>query len=773
MNRYLDKEGLAYLWSKIVTKSGAIPFGQVDSSSTSTAFTAHVDGITELTDGTCVYLKNTKVTSAAASSDPKCFTLNINGLGAKKVYVNTAAATYATTQFVVNYKYLFIYDSSLDSGNGGWYIGQLFDSNTNTIGYQIRTGSTTRKTTDACRYYKVFFSSVDGTHWVPAAASTTNSATSAKTVNQRPIDPFGPIVYYSATTSLSADSNVSASYVWQQYNLTLGYSFNRTGAALTLTAQEPVYIKCAPQADGSAIIDKDDPFVQELPDEEDGNIYIFFGVASEATTVELNLAHPVYYVTGSTENNNRKVRIWTNPVVASAEVQKYNSDKTDESEGTADYGQTDVVINGDVSTIVTTQAPPSAVRQYIAPSWRAMNQKLAEKADADAIPTKTSDLTNDSNFLVDHGDQYSGVIYGNSSSVEDTQIQDNASASSYINLNPGGITVNTEGTSVGDVAITTKSGGKLKVNNNEVLNAGQVGNGLSLTNGTLKVNQRDTLPTGGYDESLINIESDSTKDSYNIPAAILPWANTSRRGIIKVGDGLTTGSEATLRVDAGDGLAINLSTKELEVCTGDGLTINENDGSVEIDSTIISGASKGATAIQPTDIKDELDPGGNGEIPDSTAIANYVTSLGYENVQADWSENDTTSDAYILHKPEIETTPTYNSVKLVTSGGIYNALDNKYDKSAVYTKTEVESRITGLTNGVIVGPLPTTGQVNKVYRVPGTTSFTDYAWDATNNTWVKLAEYTSSVFVQLTESEYEALSDAEKNNGTWYFIEEE
>lgn len=409
MSKYLDETGLSQLWKKIkqrfldsttkyassptvagpADKAISVPFGVVDSTSTATAFTATVDGIpvydaensTTLANGTHVFIKNTKVTSAAASTDPKCWTLNVNGYGAKKVYVTTAAATYATTQFTVNYKYLFVYDSSLDSNNGGWYICQLFNSNTDTTGYQIRTASTTRKTTDACRYYKIFFSSVDGTHWVPASADATNSATSAKTVNQRPIDPFGPIVYYSTTTSFSAESNVSASYVWQQYNLTLGYSFNRTGVALTLTTQEPVYIKCAPQADGSAIIDKDNPFVQELPDEEDGKIYIFFGVASGATTVELNLAHPVYYVTGSTEDNNRKIRIWTNPAIASAEVQKYNSDKTDESEGTADYGQTDVVINGDVSTIVTTQAPPSAVRQYIAPSWRAMKEAISDKVD--------------------------------------------------------------------------------------------------------------------------------------------------------------------------------------------------------------------------------------------------------------------------------------------------------------------------------------------------------------------------------------------------------
>lgn len=111
-------------------KAASIPFGEVDSTSTATAYTATVDGITELRDGICVYLKNDVVTSAAASTAPKCFTLNINNLGAKPVYVTTAAATYATTHFTVNYKFLFTYDSSLNSNNGGWYISILYNTNT-------------------------------------------------------------------------------------------------------------------------------------------------------------------------------------------------------------------------------------------------------------------------------------------------------------------------------------------------------------------------------------------------------------------------------------------------------------------------------------------------------------------------------------------------------------------------------------------------------------------------------------------------------------------
>ena len=72
-------------------KAVSIPFGQVDSTSTATAFTATVDGITELRDGVCVYLMNGAVSSAAG------YTININGLGAKPVYTTMSDASASTT----------------------------------------------------------------------------------------------------------------------------------------------------------------------------------------------------------------------------------------------------------------------------------------------------------------------------------------------------------------------------------------------------------------------------------------------------------------------------------------------------------------------------------------------------------------------------------------------------------------------------------------------------------------------------------------------------
>ena len=289
---YLETDETAY-------RATSIPFGQVDSTSTATVYTATVPGITALRDGVCMWLRNGVVTSKAN------FTLNINGLGAKPVYSNMADASRESTMFNIAYTFLFVYDEDRVAG-GCWMLDRGYDSNTNTIGYQLRTNSTVRKTTDKWRYYKILFSSADNTHWVPANTDTANNATTAKVVNQRPINPFGMIVYSSATTNYAAEADISATTIWEQYLLTLGFSFNRTGAALTLTAQYPVYVKCAPQANGSAIMDADEPIVQALPSTDDGEIYIYLGTAVNATQIELVPEHPVYWY------KNGAVRLWTN-----------------------------------------------------------------------------------------------------------------------------------------------------------------------------------------------------------------------------------------------------------------------------------------------------------------------------------------------------------------------------------------------------------------------------------------------------------------------------
>lgn len=364
-NLFLNKDGTA-------TRTAAIPFGKVDSASTATAFTATVEGITELKNGTCVYLMNGVVTSAAATTSPKCFTLNINNLGAKPVYYTTAAVSYATTQFGVNSTMLFVYNTTRVS-SGCWDLFYGYDSNTNTLGYQLRTNNSTLPAKFKTYRYRLLFTSPDGTHFVAANASTSTDADAAKTVTTEKIDPFGPIVYYGYTTAINANANFGATYLWTQYTLNIGYSFNRTGAAASLTFPAPIYVKAAPQSDGSAIIDADNPYVQTLPSTSDGKIYIFLGLAYSATGVELRTEHPVYYY------KDGCIRQWTN--AAETDI----SGKAN----TADLA--DVAFSGSYNDLDDTPTIPSAVTESTVSGWGFTKNTGTYSKPSGGIPA--SDLT--------------------------------------------------------------------------------------------------------------------------------------------------------------------------------------------------------------------------------------------------------------------------------------------------------------------------------------------------------------------------------------------
>jgi hypothetical protein len=299
----------------------SIPYATVDSTSTATVFTATVDGITSLYDGVTVMLHNGVVTSAAN------FTVNINGLGAKPCYNNMTNATRDTTIFNVAYTMLFVYSTNLNSGNGGWWIYRGYDGNTNTIGYQLRTASTIRPALVQGYRYRIWFTALDGKHWIPANESSSTNATSSRTPSDEVIDPFGEIIYNSTNGTVNAGANIPTGTAWQQYTLSLGYSFNNTGAALTLTNPAPVYVKCQPQTSGGVVM-KD--YTQSLPSTDDGYVYLFLGMAYSATNIELFPTHPVYYY------KDGAIRLWTNAA----------SNSSLPSVTTSDNGKVLTVVNG-------------------------------------------------------------------------------------------------------------------------------------------------------------------------------------------------------------------------------------------------------------------------------------------------------------------------------------------------------------------------------------------------------------------------------------------
>lgn len=278
-----------------------IPFGNVVAGSTATDIKATVDNFpAQLSNGLCVYIRNDIIASASG------WTLNVNDTGAKPVYASNADATRVTTGFSAVSTYLFVYNENRVDG-GCWDMYYGLNTNDNTIGYNLRTNAAIAPVKNKTYRYRLLFTQMGGQFLIPSNTSSSTNATSARTVNQDKIDPFGPIWYYSTTTAVDANASVGSAYLWLQYTgITLGYSFNRTGAALTLTPKYPVFLKCAPQDDGSAIIDADTPIVQTLPSTDDGKIYIFLGYADSATAITLYYHHPVYYF------KRGAIRIWTN-----------------------------------------------------------------------------------------------------------------------------------------------------------------------------------------------------------------------------------------------------------------------------------------------------------------------------------------------------------------------------------------------------------------------------------------------------------------------------
>lgn len=293
-----DKYAGAAVAGGTADRAASIPFGQVDSTSTSTAFTATVPGITELRDGVCVFLMNGVVTSASG------FTININNLGAKPAYQTLAAATRVTTLFNVNYTMLFIYNSSRVAG-GCWDMFYGYNSDTNTLAYNVRTNVSAGNMNSQLYRYEILFTLPDGT-LEPANNVSNKPTTYTKALTTESFNPFDPIYYYATTTAVAAGAAPSASYLYTQYSgIDLRYSFN---AGSTLTAYKPVYLRCTPQGNCEVKLDGNDCVVQALPSTADGKVYIYLGKTYSTYQIWLSQNHPIYEYKGG------KLKLWDGTV---------------------------------------------------------------------------------------------------------------------------------------------------------------------------------------------------------------------------------------------------------------------------------------------------------------------------------------------------------------------------------------------------------------------------------------------------------------------------
>lgn len=266
-----------------------IPFGVTDNTSIATAYTATVPNVTELRSGTIIMLMNTKVTSAA-----NC-TLNINGLGAKPMYMPNAAATRVTTQFAVNYTWMLVYNETRVSG-GCWDLVYLYNSNTTYASFNNLSLGSAGYLADSVVYsYQLLFQMDDLT--VTPLNNVSNATGTGKTMlTNVEFDPFGDIFWYATTTTVNADARVNGTYMYYAAGgLDLRYTFN---CGTTLTAYKPIYLKVSLQSNGKVKIANSAPWAQILPSTNDGYYYIYLGRTHSTYQMTLEKDHPIYYHDG-------------------------------------------------------------------------------------------------------------------------------------------------------------------------------------------------------------------------------------------------------------------------------------------------------------------------------------------------------------------------------------------------------------------------------------------------------------------------------------------
>lgn len=279
---------------------GVCETGGATSEKEATTATFPVDADGHPVVGTMVGIKYTNENSASN------LTLNVNGTGAYPIYYSTGRSEGSSNIYGGNAGRFsfFVFD-----GEYWVWFSYGYDANTDVIGATLRKYVLNIPFRYSTWRFRLLFTSPNGRELISANKSTSTSETEAKTPIDDKIDPFGPIYYYSTTPVVNAGEYPAADYMWQQrYNIGLGYSFS-DGRAWTLTIGAPIYLKCAPQSDGMAIIDATTPIVQALPATDDGNIYILLGYADTKTRMSLYMNHPVYYI------KNGARRVWTGETI--------------------------------------------------------------------------------------------------------------------------------------------------------------------------------------------------------------------------------------------------------------------------------------------------------------------------------------------------------------------------------------------------------------------------------------------------------------------------
>ena len=265
---------------------GQIYYCETDSTSTTTLFTVTISGITALTDGLILCVKNTVGASASGC------TLNLNGLGAKPIWLSEANAA-CTTEWKNNSTYLFVYDAT----NERWVIqtGRDTDVTGNNI---IARYSKVVSGGNNVKKYSLFAMLPDGTY----SSFTTNSGTSAKTFDSTNRFDIRKIFVYGGSSDRSTGDKLSASgWKLQGYDIDMRYSFNGVTTkdnTSSLTAEQPVYLVFDPTTESSGCYKLKSPYYTQTPNAT-GAIYVLVGVMRDCYRLDFWFYNPAFTYDGT------------------------------------------------------------------------------------------------------------------------------------------------------------------------------------------------------------------------------------------------------------------------------------------------------------------------------------------------------------------------------------------------------------------------------------------------------------------------------------------
>ena len=236
-----------------------------------------------------------------------------------------------------------------------------------------------------------------------------------------------------------------------------------------------------------------------------------------------------------------------------------------------------------------------------------------------------------------------------------------------------------------------------------------------------------------YGGSMDQVQSNYTESDSTSPAYI---RNKPTLGSASAKDSTTSITEGGTDLPTSGAVYTALQNVHIDVDT-------------EIDNTSNNPIANSAVA-NALDDKVDVESGKGLSTNDfTTAYKDKLDGIGTgaeANVQSDWSETSSASDAFILNKPTTLSAFTNDEGFIINT---VNNLTNYYTKNESYSKTEVDTMISAAKSGrfIYVATLPTTDiHTDAIYLVPKTVSQTDNVkdeyinLDGTSEGWEKIGD---------------------------------